>query len=50
MDSDVHRLVVDVTDAGDERDVAYVLVRRDYAFEGIAEEDIDGTISINCWH
>ena len=37
-----------VTDVGDERDVAYALVQRDYAFEGISEEDIGGTISINC--
>ena len=26
MDSDVHRLVVDIADVGDERDVAYALV------------------------
>ena len=50
MDSDVCRLVVDVADVGDEKDVPYALVQRDYAFEGISEEDIDGTISINCWH
>ena len=33
-----YRLVVDVTGS----DVAYTFVRREYAFEGISEEDIDG--------
>ena len=41
MDDDVRRLVVDVTDVGDERNVACAFVRHDYAFEGISEEDID---------
>ena len=31
----MHRLVVDVTNANDERDVAYAFVQREYAFEGI---------------
>ena len=35
MDGGVRRLVVDVPDASDERDVAYAFVRREYAFEGI---------------
>ena len=43
MDGDVRRLVVDVTDVGDKRDVACAFVRRDYAFEGISKEDIEGT-------
>ena len=33
-------LVVDVTDEGGKRDVAYIAFVR-YAFEGISEEDID---------
>ena len=41
MDSDVHHLVVDVTDVGDERNVTCAFVQHDYAFEGISEEDID---------
>ena len=37
MDSGVYRLFVDVTGS----DVAYTFVRREDAFEGISEEDID---------
>ena len=44
MDGGVRRLaVVNVTGATDERDVAYAFVRREYAFDDIAEENVDGT-------
>jgi len=39
----MRHLVVDVTNVSDERDVTYAFVRREYAFEGVTEEDIDGT-------
>ena len=41
MDSGVCCLVVDVTNVSDESDIAYAFVRREYAFEGIAEDDVD---------
>ena len=41
MDSSARRLVVDVTGASDERDVAYAFARREYAFDGICENNID---------
>ena len=42
IDGDVRRLVVDVTDLNDERDITYAFVRREYTFEGISGDDIDG--------
>ena len=42
MEGDVRRLVVDVTDLNDERDITYSFVRREYTFEGISRDDIDG--------
>ena len=44
MNSGVHRLVVDVIRASDDRDVAYAFARREYAFEGICEDDTDGVV------
>ena len=44
MNSGVRRLVVDVIRASDDRDVAYAFARREYAFEGICEDDTDGVV------
>ena len=41
MDNGVRRFVADLTNGGDEREVAYTFVRREYAFEQIPEEDMD---------
>ena len=41
MDSGVRRLVVDVTDVSDKSVITYAFVQREFAFEGIAEDDVD---------
>lgn len=43
IDSGVRRLLVDVTSASDDMGVAHAFARREYAFEGIVEEDVDAT-------
>ena len=42
MNSGACCLVVDVTGASDERDVAYAFARREYTVNGISENDTDG--------
>ena len=42
MDGDVGHMVMDVTGASDDINIAYAFVQRAYAFEGIFEEDVDG--------
>lgn len=45
MDGGVRRLIVDVTDESDERDVAYAgFVRRVHTSDGIFEEDVAGAM------
>ena len=41
MDSGVRRLVVDITNMSDKSVIAYAFVRREFAFEGIAEDVVD---------
>ena len=44
MDSGARRLVVDVTDESDDGIFAYALLRREFAFVGIADEHVDGNM------